>query len=93
MHIEDLFKVGIDEQEKEKFIEELEKKYLHITSKKYGKKYLLAAKPDKILKMKRFISSCNEEDGNDFLIISGYIAESVVHVFDSKREQLRIAMS
>ena len=93
MHIEDLFKVGIDEQEKEKFIEELEKKYLHITSKKYGKKYLLAAKPGQILKMKLFISSCNEEDENEIFIVSRYIAESVVPVFDSKREQLRIAMS
>ena len=61
--------MGIDSQEKEKFLEEIETKYLQISAKKYGEKYLLAAKPDKTLKMNHFISSCNEEDANVYLIL------------------------
>ena len=85
--------MGIDSQEKEKFLEENETKYLQISAKKFGEKSLLAAKPDKTLNMNHFISFCNEEDANDYLIITGYIAETVGHIFESKRESLKIAMN
>lgn len=88
-----LFNVGIDLQQKEKFLEEIETKYLHISAKKYGEKYLMAEMPDTILEMDCVKSSCIEEDNNDSLIITGYFPESVVRVFDLKRKPLRIALN